>query len=132
MTRLTVRIAAVVAIWLGATVMLTVAYNSHHKAFSETLPQSVKGDRQEVRVIPLQREPELTAEALARSVRPPQAPPAPPQVETAPPVQVTTKEQAEDPKPKPNVCERTGGRKVVTRGGRSWRCEYKNRRVRRS
>ena len=45
-----------------------------------------------------------------------------PFVEVPPPKPVKTAAIAPEPAPESNICTRKGLRKVVTRGGKSWRC----------
>ena len=67
-----------------------------------------------------------TIAAYNRLVMPGSALPMPRSVQTVPvavdPPPVKVAEVAPAPRPKADICQRHGKRKVTTRGGRSWRC----------
>lgn len=123
------RLAALaVGIVIVCTVLAVFARPTPKPTFDDHWP-ALKGtaNTKVVRTIPITGQPRLAA------VPPPQEPPAevtplaphrdardppPPRVERAPP-----KRQAKAPRRGGDVCERHGLRKVVTRGGRSWRCK---------
>jgi hypothetical protein len=59
---------------------------------------------------------DLTAEPPVRTI------PIDKPVKMDPPLKPTAVASVEKPAPERNVCTRKGLRKIVTRGGRSWRC----------
>jgi len=137
------QVGTTIALSAGAAVLLTMILTPA----ALRAPKTIKADRLQelhqiepspIRAIPITRQaPQGAPEVQPAATAP--APPKPVPVATAAPAQAVPQASVETPIAEPSepgpryrrnhfagsdICARTGGRRIETHGGKSWRCLY--------